>query len=90
MEINFLTFLNTYRNAPQFFFNSNFITLYGKNAFRNDLGPWEVPKLQNLHFHFYAFSGWGTSRGPKSFPKFMIQIFFEVFRKSNQTNLVMP
>ena len=28
-----------------------------------------MPKLENLHFHFHAFSGWGTSQGPKLFLK---------------------
>ena len=32
-----------------------------KNAFGIDFGAQEVPKLINMHFHFYAFSGWGTS-----------------------------
>ena len=36
-----------------------------KTAFGNHFGPWEVPKLENLYFHFHAFSG----RGPKLFPK---------------------
>ena len=31
--------------------------LYGKTAFGNDIGPWQV----HLHFHFHALSGWGTS-----------------------------
>ena len=37
--------------------------------FRNNFGPWEVPTLENTHFYFHAFSGLGTSRGPKLFPK---------------------
>ena len=45
--------------------NSNYIGLYGKTAFRNYFGPQEV----HLHFHFHVFSGWGTSRGLKTFPK---------------------
>ena len=52
-----------------FFYNSNYIGLCLKTAFRNNFGPWEVPKLENLHFHFHAFSGWGTSQGPKLFLK---------------------
>ena len=36
-----------------------------KTAFRITFGPWEAPKLENLHFHFQEFSGWGTSRGQK-------------------------
>ena len=62
--------------APFFFFfdktlhkkisNSNYIGLDWKTAFRINFEPWEVPKLKKkLHFHFHAFSGWGTSRGQK-------------------------
>ena len=43
--------------------------LYDKTAFKNDFGSREVTKLENLHFLFHAFSCWGTSRGPKLFPK---------------------
>ena len=63
-EIHFFTFLNIDRNA--IFFNSNYIALYEKTAFKTDFGPREVSELENLHFHFHAFSGWGTSRSPKS------------------------
>ena len=28
-----------------------------KSAFGNDFQPQEVPEEENLHFHFYAFSG---------------------------------
>ena len=38
-------------------------------AFKTNFGPRDVPKLENLHFHFYAFSGWATFRGPKLFLK---------------------
>ena len=34
--------------------------------------PREVPKLENLQFHFHAFSGCGTSRGQK----FIVQTVF--------------
>ena len=43
-----------------------------------DFGPWEVPKLENLHFHFPVFSGWGTSRGPKLIPKAFFKIKFYI------------
>ena len=61
-------FFNTDPNAPFKKLNKkcNYRGLYEKNAFINSFGPWEVPELENLHFHFRAFSGWGTSRGPKS------------------------
>ena len=36
-----------------------------KTLFRFDFGPRKVPQPENMHFHFHAFSGWGTSRGPK-------------------------
>ena len=36
-----------------------------QSAFGINFGPWEVPKLENLHFHFHAFYGCGTSRGPR-------------------------
>ena len=49
--------------------NNNYIGLCVKTAFRNNFGPREVPKLENLNFHFHAFSGWDTSRGPKLFLK---------------------
>ena len=52
-----------------FFFISYSIGLCVKTAFGNNFGPREVPKLKNLHIHFLAFSGWGTSRCPKLFPK---------------------
>ena len=29
----------------------------------------EIAKRENLHFHFHAFTGWGTSQCPKSFLK---------------------
>ena len=51
----------------------------------------EVPKLENLHFHFHAFSGWSTSWGPNFFWKqFLIKsyiftntIFFKCFFLKN-------
>ena len=46
--------------------NSIYITLYDKTAFGTEFGLREAPKMENLHFHFHAFSGWGTSRGSKS------------------------
>ena len=57
----FLVLTKTLQNQ-----NSNYITLYEKNAFGFNFGPWEVPELENMHFHFHAFSGWGTSRDKKS------------------------
>ena len=57
------------QNAPQMFFNSIYIGLCVKTAFRKNFGSREVPKLENLHFQFHAFSGWGTSQGPKLFWK---------------------
>ena len=37
-----------------------------KPFFETDFGPREVPKLENLNFHFNPFFGWGTYRRPKS------------------------
>ena len=34
---------------------SNCIRLCVKTALGNNFGPWEVPKLENLYFHFHAF-----------------------------------
>ena len=49
----------------QFFFkNSNYIVLYEKNAFIFNFGPQEVPNQENMHCHFHALFGWGTSPGP--------------------------
>ena len=45
----------------------NYIVLYKKTAFKFNFGPWEVPKLENMHFH--AFSGWVTSIGSKAILK---------------------
>ena len=66
---------NSFFEAPfyetkrsNFFLNIDNIGLCVKNAFGNNFGPQEVPKLENLHFHFHGFSGWGTSWGPKLFP----------------------
>ena len=53
-------------------YKCNYIVLYEKNAFRFHLGPREVPQPENMHFHFHAFSGWGTSHGPK----FILKAFF--------------
>ena len=53
MENSFFTFLITDQKA--IFFNSNYLTLYEKNAFRNDFKHWEVPKLENMHFHLQAY-----------------------------------
>ena len=38
---------------------------YEETAFRFDFGPCKVPQPENMHFNSHAFSGWGTSRGPK-------------------------
>ena len=57
------------RNAPKKIKISNYIGLCVKTTFRNNLGPREVLKLENLYFHFHAFSGWGTSGSPKLFLK---------------------
>ena len=38
---------------------------FEKNAFRFDFGSCKVPQPENMHFYFHAFSGWGTSLGPK-------------------------
>ena len=36
----------------------------------------------NLHYHFHAFSGWGTSRGPKLFLKaFLHTILYNYYSK---------
>ena len=47
-------------------YNCNYMALYEKTAFKTDFGPQEVPELENLHFHFHSFYGWGSSRSPKS------------------------
>ena len=47
----------------------NYVGLYEKTAVGFDFGPRVGPKLENMHFHFQEFSGWGTSRGPKLNPK---------------------
>ena len=65
-EIHFFTFPNTDRKGPKKIQNSNYIALYQKTALRTDIGLREVPELENMRFHFHAFSGWGTSRGQKS------------------------
>ena len=63
IQIFVLTLLNIDQNAPKKKLNCIYIVLYDKNAFTFDFGPWEVPQRENMHFHFHAFSGWGTSRG---------------------------
>ena len=37
-----------------------------KTALKTDFELRKVPELENMHFHFHAFSGWGTSWGPNS------------------------
>ena len=64
-EINFFNLLNIGQNTPKKIKNINYIVLYGKTAFKLDFGNCEVPQPENMHFHFHAFSDWGTSRGPK-------------------------
>ena len=63
--INFLTLSNIGQNAPKKIYNSNYIVLNEKTAFKFDFGHCEVPQPEKIHFHFHAFSDWGTSRGPK-------------------------
>ena len=72
----------------KFFFNSNHIGLDWKTASRINFGPREVPKQENMHFHFHAFSAWGTSRGSTIYSEsslliksyiITILIFFGVF-----------
>ena len=47
-----------------------------KTAFKRDFGPREVPRLENLHFHFHAWLIWqltkwdGTSRY-QHFPRYL-------------------
>ena len=71
-EIHFLKRPFSRQNAPKKFQNNNCIGLCVKTAFENNFGPPAVPKLENLHFQCHAFSGWGTSQGPKLFPKAFI------------------
>ena len=66
-EIHFFKCHIFRRNAPKKIKNSNYIELCVKTAFRNNFGPREVPKLENLHFHFHAFSGWGISEVQNGF-----------------------
>ena len=47
-----------------FYLISNNRALYLKTDLKTAFGRWEVPKQENLHFHFHAFSGWGASQGP--------------------------
>ena len=63
------TFFNIRQNAQKSIYLCNYIVLYKKTALRFNFGLWEVPNLENVHFHFHAFFGWGTSRGPKLDPK---------------------
>ena len=65
MENPFFDFVKYRSRRSNFFLNSNYIVLNEKKALRFNFGPWEVPQPKNMHFHFYAFSGWGTSQGPK-------------------------
>ena len=46
-------------------FRSVIILHFIRTALETDFRPKEVLKIENLHFHFNAFSGWGTSGGPK-------------------------
>ena len=75
----FLTLLNIGRNAPSFLKNNNYIVLYGKTAFRFDFGTCKVPTPEYMHFHFHAFSDWGTSRGPKLF----LKVLYNYYSKKN-------
>ena len=43
------------------FFKRPFLVETLHNVFEINVGPREVPKLENLHFHLHALSGWGTS-----------------------------
>ena len=65
--------------------NINYIGLNWKTAYRINFGPREMPKLENLYFHFNALSGWGNSRGPKTFLNkvpynYPFKFFFGAFR----------
>ena len=44
----------------------NYIELYEKTDFGFNFGPWDVPKLENMHFHSHAISRWSTSWGQQS------------------------
>ena len=76
-------------------FNSNYIRVIKTNnnkkhkKLKNHFKPLEVPKLENLHFHFQAGYGWGTSQGRKFIPKtifklsviyYQIKFFLGAFR----------
>ena len=39
---------------------------YNGTTLKTNFGLREVPELENMHFHFHAFSSWGTSRGQRS------------------------
>ena len=76
--------LNIGQNAPQKIKNSNYIVLHGKNAFRFNFRPREVPQPENMHFRFHAFSGWGTSRGPKlNLKAFSHKVLYIYYSKKN-------
>ena len=45
------------------FFNSNYMRLYQKTAFRFDFGVWEVHESESVCF--YENSGWGTYQSQK-------------------------
>ena len=70
LEIHFLTFSNSDQNPQkgvgENIKNSNNIALHLKTALKTDFGLWEVPELENMQFHFHAFSSGGTFHGPKS------------------------
>ena len=49
-------------HSKKSFFNSNYIVLYKKTAFRFVFGPCKVPQPENMHFHFLAFSDWACPK----------------------------
>ena len=51
------------------------MALYQKTAFKTTFGPWEVPKLENLHFHIHAFSDWDTSQSQGFESSFLIKCY---------------
>ena len=40
-----------------------------------------MKKLDNLHFHFHMFSGWGTSQEPKLIQFFLNHILYNYYSK---------
>ena len=93
----FFYFLKYQTKCSKKIVNSNYIALYQKTAFETDFGPREIPKLENLPFHFHAFSGWGTSQSPNSVLEavFLIKcyiitivkkmaVFWSVFKKQKK------